>query len=173
MRIFAVIYIFAQNLKMQILKHTIFIFAILIFAGCANFDSVHINIDGDNVKINSVKGSNFKLNIPVEIDNPTKKKLVLKKINMDVLKNGYNFAKLNMSVKIEIESNTKKRYVIVLNGKIVDPMSMMFSGFSLKNTPNENYRLNGYIKAGTGAFVKKIKFKDIDFETLIKSFENR
>ncbi|MDR2064580.1 MAG: hypothetical protein LBP85_02550 [Prevotellaceae bacterium] len=158
---------------MQIIKYTILTLATLIFAGCADFDNVQINIDGINVKINSVKGSNFKLNIPVEIDNPTTKKLVLKKINIDVLKNGYNFAKLNMPEKIEIENNTKKRYVIVLNGKIVDHVSMMFSGFNFKNTPNENYTLNGYVKAGTGMFSKKIKFKNIDFETLIKSFENK
>jgi hypothetical protein len=125
------------------------------------------------VKINAVKGSNFKLNIPVEIDNRTTKKLVLKKIDIDIRKNGYNFAKLNMTEKIEFENKTKENYIIVLTGKIVDPMSMIFSGFRFKNTPNENYTLNGYIKIGTTAFGKKIKFKNADFETLINSFGNK
>ncbi|MDR2293273.1 MAG: hypothetical protein LBE11_07355 [Prevotellaceae bacterium] len=158
---------------MQILKYTIFIFATLIFAGCSDFENVHVNIDSNNVKINAVKGSNFKLNIPVEIDNPTTKKLVLKKINIDVRKNGYNFAKLNMTEKIEFGNKTKENYIIVLTGKIVDPMSMIFSGFRFKNTPNENYTLNGYIKIGTSIFSKKIKFENADFETLINSFGNK
>ncbi|MDR0420784.1 MAG: hypothetical protein LBH30_04955 [Prevotellaceae bacterium] len=157
---------------MQILKYTVLIFAALMFAGCTDFSDVHINIDSGNIKINSVKGSHFKLNIPVEIDNPTAKKIALKKINMDVRKNGYNFAKLDMNEKIEIANNTKKLYTVVLNGKIVDPMGVIFSGFSFKNTPNEKYTINGFIKAGTKTFSRKIKFKNADFETLINSFEN-
>ncbi|MDR2125229.1 MAG: hypothetical protein LBP63_00175 [Prevotellaceae bacterium] len=158
---------------MQILKHTIFIFAALIFAGCANFDNVHVKIDSDSVKISSVKGSNFMLNIPVEVDNRTAKNLVLKKINIDVLKNGYSFATLKMTEKVEIEKQTKQKYIIALNGKIVDPMSMIFSGFSFKNTTSEHYTLNGYIKTGTATFSRKIKFKNADFETLISSFGNK
>ncbi|MDR1551994.1 MAG: hypothetical protein LBS69_00835 [Prevotellaceae bacterium] len=157
---------------MQILKYTIFIFAALIFAGCTDFDNVRLNIDSNNIKINSVKGSNFKLNIPVEIDNPTTKKLVLKKINIDVRKNGYNFAKLNLNERIEIGSKTKEKHTVVLNGKIVDPFGMIFSGFNFKNTPNENYTLHGFIKAGTTTFSKKIKIKNADFETFINSFGN-
>jgi LEA14-like dessication related protein len=155
---------------MQILKHTIFILAALTVAGCTNFNNVHINIDGDNVKINSVKGSRFKLNIPVEIDNPTTKKLVLKKINIDVLKNGYNFAKLELNEKIEIEKKTNDKYTVILNGRIVDPMTAIFSNFSFRNTQTEIYTLNGYAKVGTTAFGKKIKFKNADFETLLNSF---
>jgi LEA14-like dessication related protein len=123
------------------------------------------------MKINSVKGSRFKLNIPVEIDNPTSKKLLLKKINIDVRKNGYNFAKLDMSESIEIAGNTDGKYIVALNGRIVDPMGVIFSGFNFKNTPNEKYTLNGFVKAGTKIFSKKIKIKNADFETLINSFE--
>jgi LEA14-like dessication related protein len=156
---------------MQTIRYTIFIFAALAFAGCADFNDVSINIDGSNMKINSVKGSRFKLNIPVEIDNPTTKKLLLKKINFDVRKNGYNFAKLEMNESVEIANNTKEKYTVVLNGKIVDPAGMIFSGFSFKNTSSENYTLNGFVKAGTKIFSKKIKFKNADFSTLINSFE--
>ncbi|MDR1984852.1 MAG: hypothetical protein LBQ28_08520 [Prevotellaceae bacterium] len=158
---------------MQILKHIIFTIATLVFVGCTDFDDVRININGDDVKINSVKGSRFKLNIPVEIDNPTTKNLMLKKINADVRKNGYNFAKLDMNENIEIKAETKEKYIVILNGKIVDPMGVMFSGFSFRNTQNENYTLNGFIKVGTKTFSRKIKFKNADFETFINSFGNK
>ena len=138
---------------------------------CANFDDVRISVDHENVKINSVKGSRFKLNIPVEIDNPTSKKLILKKTDVDVLKNGYSFAKLEIDEKMEVPAGAKEQYTIVLNGKIVDPMAVIFSNFSFKNTQSEIYSFSGFIKAGTKTFSKKIKFKNIDFETLINSFK--
>lgn len=150
---------------------TLFILTMLALLSCGNFDDVQISVDHENVKINSVKGSRFKLNIPVEINNPTSKKLILKKTNADVLKNGYNFAKLELNEKIEVPANTQAQYTIVLNGKIVDPMSVIFSNFSFKNTLSESYTFTGFIKAGTKTFSKKIKFKNIDFETLISSFK--
>jgi LEA14-like dessication related protein len=143
----------------------------LALLSCGNFNDVHISVDHENVKINSVKGSRFKLNIPVEINNPTSKKLILKKTNVDVLKNGYSFAKLELNDRIEITANSHENYMITLNGKIVDPFATIFSNFSFKNTQSEVYSFTGFIKAGTKTFSKKIKFKNIDFETLINSFK--
>ncbi|MDR3226575.1 MAG: hypothetical protein LBT56_02755 [Prevotellaceae bacterium] len=156
---------------MQILKHIIYIFATLVFISCTDFDNVKININRDDVKINSVKGSRFKLNIPVEIDNPTTKKLVLKKINIDIRKNGYNFAKIELNERLEIPPKSNDRYTVILNGKIVDMFSVIFSGFSFKNTQTEIYTLNGFVKAGTKIFSKKIKLKNADFEALINKFK--
>ena len=156
-----------QRLK----KYIIYALTMLAFLSCADFDDVHINVNPENVKINSVKGSRFKLNIPVEIDNPTSKKLVLKKTNINVLKNGYSFAKLELNERIEIPAKTQEKYTIELNGKIVDQMTAIFSNFSFKNTQSEIYTFNGFVKAGTTALSKKIKFKNVDFETLINSFK--
>ena len=158
-----------QNFK----QYTLYILTALALLSCTNFDGVLINVDNENVKINSVKGSRFKLNIPAEIYNPTSKKLILKKANIDVLKNSYSFAKLELNERVEIPANTQEKYTIVLNGRIVDPMATIFSNFSFKNTQSEIYSFSGFVKAGTTAFSKKIKFKNIDFEALINSFNKR
>lgn len=152
-------------------KYTIYVLTILVSLSCTDFNNVRITVDSNNVKINSVKGSRFKLNIPVEVDNPSQKKLILKDTNVDVLKNGYSFAKLNLNERIEIPANTHEKYTIVLDGKIVDPMTAMFSGFSFRNTQFEVYTFSGFIKAGIKLFSKKVKFKNIDFDTLINSFK--
>ena len=154
-------------------KYAVCILGLLTFLSCASFDDVQINVNHEDVKINSVKGSRFKLNIPVEINNPTSKKLILKKTKIDVLRNTYSFAKLELNERIEIPANTQNEYTIALDGKIVDPMATIFSNFSFKDTQSEIYSFSGFIKAGTTAFSKKIKFENIDFETLIYSFNKK
>jgi LEA14-like dessication related protein len=133
---------------------------------------VHVKFNRDDVKINSVKGSRFKLHIPVEIENPTAKALFLKKTQIDVLKIGYNFAKVELNEKIEIPANSNEKYIITLDGKIVDAMSAIFSNFNFKNTQSEIYTFSGFVKAGTKTFSKKIKFKNSNFEALLNSFGN-
>ena len=163
------IFVLLQKNEMRILKY-IYAIVLFTFVSCTNFDDVNIKFNQEDVKINSVKGSRFKLHIPVEIDNPTTKSLFLKKAKIDVFKNGYSFAKLELNEKLEIPANSNERYIITLDGRSVDAMSMMFSSFNFRNTQSENYTLNGFVKAGTKTFSKKVKFKNSNFETLINSF---
>ncbi|MDR0660553.1 MAG: LEA type 2 family protein [Prevotellaceae bacterium] len=149
-------------------SHWLLFLFLLLLSSCGNLSNVDISYDGD-VELRSVKGSKATFIIPATVDNPTGHALKLKKVELNIYRKGYTFAELNLPKTLKIPAHTNQLYELQLEIYFKNPFALIEDDFDIEE---EIYTLEGYIKIGVGLLSKKLKFKEVTFNQLIKQLKN-
>jgi hypothetical protein len=115
--------------------------------------------------LKSLAGRKAVMEIGVKVNNPTGKKLYLKKGEFEIFNKGYTFGKARLLEQTEIPAYSNDYQPVLLEISITDAMAIM-KGSVHSILSDENISLltfSGYIKGGTKLISKKYKFENMQF----------
>ncbi len=142
---------------------TLLLFIPMLLASCGSFNDVSIS-DYTDFRVVSLRGSTATIQATAKVSNPTGKTLKLKKLELDVYKQGYTFATLQLPQPLVVAPRTDEYQTLSLELNIKDPLALLRGGLDINS--NE-FTVSGYLKAGTSLFSKKKKFDNLTLSQLM------
>jgi len=115
----------------------------------------------DNVQVNSLEGNKVNIDLAASVENPNKRKIKIKKMNLDASLGKQQLGKLTLKEKVIIP----REFSGVISATIVLELKNMLMGGSLLLSGNpeklaEKIRISGKIRLKVGLFGKNLYFKD-------------
>lgn len=150
------------------MKYVAIIATIIFLTSCGSLNNISIDYD-DDAELKSIKGSRATFTISATVDNPTKHKLNLKKVEFDIFRRGYTYADLSLPKQLTIPANSNQPHNLNLQIHFKDPFALLEDDFDIES---DEYTLTGIIKVSVCLFSKKMKFRNVTFNQLINQLEN-
>ena len=139
-----------------------------ILAGCANYKQIRVeDINVGKLKIVALNAA--QVNVGIEVYNPTKATFELAGVDISVVKEGTEFAKINQveGEKVLVAPGNPSKATVVLRAEVTDPMQVLATGFNPQNWNLDLFRANGAIWVKKGKLTKKIKVEDMPLKDLV------
>ena len=139
-----------------------------ILASCANYKQIRIE-DVNVGKLKMVALNAAQVNVDIEVFNPTKATFELVGVDLAVLKEGAEFAKITQieGEKVLIAPGDPSKAILALRAEITDPMQMLAGGLNPKNWDLDLFRANGELWVKKGKLVKKIKIENVPIKDIV------
>ncbi|MDR1054351.1 MAG: hypothetical protein LBL90_00620 [Prevotellaceae bacterium] len=149
---------------MKLIQFLFLLFVILAFVSCGNLKNISIDEVEQSV-VRRQSGSKVMVETRVKVNNPTGHKLVLRKIDAEILRNGYQFANVKLKEKVKVLPHSNDYHSVFVEFNVIDIMAVITKTVDLTRL-NDNFTATGFIKGGTGLLCKKFKFTDITMSQL-------
>lgn len=143
--------------------------ALISFSSCSSYKEITIE-KVSNLNVRELNGSTAVVDLTLQINNPTGSKIKLKEVNLDVNRKESKFAHVSLQDMVEVPSRSNQEHVVTLEIRVVNILSSGFMLLSKRINPSD-FSANGYVKVSSFPFSKKVKFKDENIGSLIKSLE--
>ena len=139
-----------------------------ILAGCANYKQIRVE-DINVGKLKMVALNAAQVDVDLEVYNPTKATFELAGVDISVVKEGAEFAKINQveGEKVLVAPGNPSKATVVLRADITDPMQVLATGLNPQNWNLDLFRANGAIWVKKGKMTKKIKVEDMPLKDLV------
>ena len=139
-----------------------------ILAGCANYKQIRIE-DINVGKLKMVALNAAQVDVDLEVFNPTKATFELAGVDIAVVKEGAEFAKITQveGDEVLVAPGDPAKATLVLRAEITDPMQVLVTGFDPQKWNLDLFRANGAIWVKKGKMTKKIKVEDMPLKDLV------
>ena len=130
------------------------------FSACGSMKGIVVS-KVDNVQVSSLEGNKVNISLVVKVDNPNKRNIKIKKMNLDAALGKQNLGKLTLKESVVLPKN----YSGDVPATIVLELKNMLMGGSVLLSGNperlaEKIRITGKIRVKVGLFGKNFQFKD-------------
>ena len=130
------------------------------FSACGSMKGIVVS-KVDNVQVSSLEGNKVNISLVVKVDNPNKRNIKIKKMNLDAALGKQALGKLTLKESVILPKN----YSGDVPATIVLELKNMLLGGSVLLSGNperlaEKIRITGKIRVKVGLFGKNFKFKD-------------
>ena len=139
-----------------------------ILASCANYKQIRIE-DVNVGKLKMVALNAAQVDVNLEVFNPTKATFEVVGVDVSVVKDGAEFAKITQveGDKVLVAPGNPSKAKLVLRADIPDPMQVLAGGLNPQNWNLDLFRANGAIWVKKGKITKKIKVEDMPLKDLV------
>ena len=139
-----------------------------ILASCANYKQIRIE-DVNVGKLKMVALNAAQVNVNLEVFNPTKATFELAGVDVSIVKDGAEFAKITQveGDKVLVAPGNPSKATVVLRADIPDPLQALAGGLNPKNWDMDLFRANGAIWIKKGKMTRKIKVEDMPLKDLV------
>ena len=139
-----------------------------ILAGCANYKQIRVE-DINVGKLKMVALNAAQVDVDLEVYNPTKATFELAGVDIAVVKEGAEFAKINQveGRKVLVAPGNPSKATLVLRAEVTDPMQVLAAGLNPQKWDLDLFRANGTIWVKKGKMTKKIKVEDMPLKDLV------
>ncbi len=140
----------------------LFVFVLLVAAvsSCSPMKGVTVS-KVESMELGSLEGNKVNINLVARVENPNKRNIKIKKVDLDVMMGKQNLGKLTLKEKVVIIRN----YSGDVPATVVLELKNMLMGGSLLLSGNpeklaSKIRISGKIRVKVGLFGKNFYFKD-------------
>ncbi|MBO5700601.1 MAG: hypothetical protein J6R57_04190 [Bacteroidales bacterium] len=139
-----------------------------ILAGCANYKQIRIE-DINVGKLKMVALNAAQVDVDLEVFNPTKATFELAGVDIAVVKEGAEFAKITQveGDEVLVAPGNPSKATLVLRAEVTDPMQVLATGLNPQKWNLDLFRANGAIWVKKGKMTKKIKVEDVPLKDLV------
>lgn len=139
-----------------------------ILAGCAKYKQIRVE-DINVGKLKMVALNAAQIDVDLEVYNPTKATFELAGVDIAVVKEGAEFAKINQveGAQVLVAPGNPSKATVVLRAEITDPMQVLAAGLNPQKWDLDLFRANGTIWVKKGRMTKKIKVEDMPLKDLV------
>lgn len=145
-------------------KYIFLLLTVINLTSCGNFKNVSID-EVEESRVRKQSGSKVVVETRIRVNNPTSHKLVLRKINAEILRNGYQFADVTLKEKVKVPAHTNDYHSVLLEFDVINIMAVITGTVDLTQL-DDSFTATGFIKGGTGLLSKKFKFADVPMSRL-------
>ena len=130
------------------------------FSACGSMKGIVVS-KVDNVQVSSLEGNKVNISLVAKVENPNKRNIKIKKMNLDAALGKQNLGKLTLKESVVLPKN----YSGDVPATIVLELKNMLMGGSVLLSGNpeklaEKIRITGKIRVKVGLFGKNFQFKD-------------
>ena len=149
---------------MRMIKAISAILITVCLLSCGNLKNISIDEVSES-RMRKQSGSKVTIETRVKVNNPTGHKLVLRKVDAEILRKGYQFADVRLSKKVKIPAHSNDYHSVMLEFDVIDVMAVATGTVDLTQL-DDNFTVSGFIKGGTALLCKKFKFNDVTMSQL-------
>ena len=132
---------------------------IILFSSCSSFEDIEV----EGVKaytIKSLKDNELKVDLKLEVKNPTLYPITLKDLDLRTQINGRYIGKVHLDEKIKIKAKRESEVVVPVTLKISNIMASAFLMLNMKKTDQLKIDLEGKVKARSYLINKEVEIKE-------------
>jgi LEA14-like dessication related protein len=112
--------------------------------------------------------SKVKMNVSIEVHNPTNKKLTLQRAAFDVLNDDVVIAQMRLLEAVEIPASSDGYHALPMELNIINMLMLLTSGIDLNNPQLDNLLVNGSLQMKAGWFSKTVTIRKKTIGQLLK-----
>jgi LEA14-like dessication related protein len=111
-----------------------------------------------DIQLKTLKGSNAVVEVSIMVNNPSKRNIYIKEVDIEILRDGYSFGTASLRQRTVIKKRTKGSVSLLFDVKITDRMALMSGRIRaiLSGKDRTQLSFSGRIKAGTKTLSKSI-----------------
>lgn len=155
---------------MRKLTVLLLISASIMLSGCGRFQGV--NIHGfKGVKFRGMKDNKLLLNLKLDVENPNKRRLTIKKFEFKAWLNKRELGNMHNTEKIKLEPKSRVEYEVPVEITLrtaADALKLLGSGEKLL----DQLIVEGYIKGCSFPVSKKIRIEKQPFSQLMNAYKD-
>ncbi|MDR2938238.1 MAG: hypothetical protein LBU92_04790 [Prevotellaceae bacterium] len=131
--------------------------ALALLCSCSGLRQIRVE-EVRNVQVKSFSGSTLSVGLEAKINNPSRRKLQLTKLELNVLRGSSNFATISATEKVKIPKRSNDFSSVPLEVKLNNILSAVMM-LQQKNFPIDELLVEGEIKAKIFPLSKKIRIE--------------
>lgn len=140
---------------MKTLKKIMLLLLVGLFAACGNVQDVSL-VKFEDVQIKDFKGKTAVLIAKIKIDNPNKKKVIVKDVDAKILISGNDLGKIKLSEDLVLAAQSNQSYEVKFHLDINDSVTNIYAtAMSLMAKKDIKLKAVGTVKGKMGILSKR------------------
>ncbi len=152
-------------------KFFILLIALTIFSsGCSNLKNIEVN-DAKIESFKLVSASKSRAVLNVEVDNPSRKDIVVKSFEGEVLRNGEVFADVVLLEEAVAPAKAVTAVPVKLEIILKNPLGALAMGLNFKSLDWNQFTVNAKATVKGGALKPTVKLENVPLKSIVHYFK--